>query len=166
MGYVDALVRRVGVARVEADHSGYTAPQVLSLVKAAPRCRQGDLALLQVGLNDVRWQGDAGLSAFRRSLRAILHRLDSCPVILVQEPGALDYSVRGQPLRGNNAVVARYRQASTDIAHQHRNVTLVRPRLRAGDYLGDGLHPDRSGNRRIAATIRATPAWQAFASSV
>jgi lysophospholipase L1-like esterase len=165
LGYVDALVHRTGVSRVEADHSGYTAPQVLALVKAAPRCRPSDLALVQVGLNDVRWQGDAGLPAFRRSLRAILLRLDSCPVILVQEPGALDYSLRGQPLRGSNAVVRDYRQATAALAHQHRNVTLVRPLLRAGDYLGDGLHPDRSGNRRIAAAIRATAEWQAFASS-
>ena len=74
MGYVDALVRRVGVARVEADHSGYTAPQVLSLVKAAPRCRQGDLALLQVGLNDVRWQGEPihMLNVFAHDLAASL----------------------------------------------------------------------------------------------
>jgi lysophospholipase L1-like esterase len=166
MGYVDTLVRRTGVTRVEADHSGYTAPQVLALVEAAPRCRPSDLALVQVGLNDVRWQGDAGLPAFRRSLRAILQQLDSCPVILVQEPGALDYSLRGQPLRGSNAVVGHYRRATADIAQQHRNVTLVRPLLRSGDYLVDGLHPDRSGNRRIAAAIRATSAWQAFASTV
>jgi lysophospholipase L1-like esterase len=166
LGYVDALVRRAGVSRVEADHSGYTAPEVLSLVKAAPRCRPGDLALVQVGLNDVRRRGDAGLTAFRRSLGAILRLLDTCPVILVQEPGALDYSLRGQPLRGSDAVVGDYRQATAAIARQHRNVTLVRPLLRADDYLADGLHPDRSGNRRIAAVIRATTEWRAFASTV
>jgi hypothetical protein len=87
-------------------------------------------------------------------------------VILVQEPGALDYSYRDQPLRGSDAVVGGYRAATAAIAHQHRNVTLVRPVLRADDYLADGLHPDRSGNRRIAAVIRATAEWRAFASSV
>jgi lysophospholipase L1-like esterase len=166
IGYVDALVRRTGDARVDADHSGFTAPQVLRLVEAAPRCRASDLALVQVGLNDVRWQGDGGLPAFRRSLHSILQRLVGCPVILVQEPGAIDYRVKGQPLRGSDAVVGDYRQATAAIARPYPNVTLVRPHLRGGDYLPDGLHPDRSGNRHIASVIRATPTWRTFAHSV
>lgn len=48
MGYVDALVHQTGVVRVDADHSGYAAPEVKSLVDAAPRCRASDLALVQV----------------------------------------------------------------------------------------------------------------------
>jgi hypothetical protein len=107
MGYVDSLVRRTGVDRVDADHSGFTAPQVRTLVDAAPQCRGTDLALVQVGLNDVRWQGEGGLTTFRRSVRAILDRLATCPVIVVQEPGARDYSVAGQPLRGSAAVGPR-----------------------------------------------------------
>ena len=93
------MVQQTGVARIDADHSGYRAPQVASLVNAAPRCRASDLALVQVGLNDVRRQGEGGLPAFRTSLRSILDRLAGCPVILVQEPGALNYAVTGQPLR-------------------------------------------------------------------
>jgi lysophospholipase L1-like esterase len=163
IGYVDALVRRTGVQRVDADHSGYTARQVEALVDAAPRCGPNDLALLQVGLNDVRRRGDAGLTSFRRALRAILSRLSGCSVILVQESGALDYTLRGHPLRGSDDVVQDYRQATEDLAAGLRNVTLVRPRLTAHDYLADGLHPDRSGNRRIAAAITATTTWRVFA---
>jgi lysophospholipase L1-like esterase len=165
IGYVDALVRRTGDTRVEADHSGFTAPQVLGLLEGAPSCRASDLALVQVGLNDVRWQGEHGLPAFRRSLRSILQRLAGCPVILVQEPGALDYLVKGQPLRGSDAVVGDYRQATAIIARQFPNVTLVRPHLGPDDYLADGLHPDRSGNRSIASAIRATPTWDTFATT-
>jgi lysophospholipase L1-like esterase len=166
MGYVDALVRATGFARIDADHGGYTAPQVTALLEAAPTCRGSDLALVQLGLNDVRRQGDGGLAAFRRSLRSILARLDACPVIVVQEPGALDYTVPGQPLRGSDAVVRDYRAATAAIARQHRNVTLVQPRLGAEDYLADGLHPDRSGNRRIALAIRATSTWRTFTRTV
>lgn len=163
MGYVDALVQLTGVARVEADHSGYTAAEVRLLVEQAPRCRASDLALVQVGLNDVRWRGEGGLPAFQRSLRSILHRLAGCPVILVQEPGALDYTVPGRPLRGSDAVVRDYRAATAAIAARAPNVTLVRPQLGAHDYLDDGLHPDRSGNARIALAIEATTTWRTFA---
>jgi lysophospholipase L1-like esterase len=166
MGYADMLVQQTGVARVDADHVGYTAPEVESLVDAAPRCRASDLALVQVGLNDVRRRGERGLPAFRSSLRSILHRLAGCPVILVQEPGALDYAVKGRPLRGSDGVVRDYRQATAAIARPHHNVTLVRPLLRASDYLDDGLHPDLSGNSRIALAIEATTTWRKFARSV
>ena len=81
-------------------------------------------------------------------------------MILVQEPGALDYTVPGLPLRGSDAVVRDYRRATAAIADQLQNVTLVRPLLRADDYLGDGLHPDRSGNRRVTLAIQATTTWR------
>ena len=103
---------------------------------------------------------------FRTSLRSILDRLAGCPVILVHEPGALDHSVTGQPVRGSQAVVHDYRQASAAIARLQPNVTVVRPQLGVDDHLDDGLHPDGSGNRRIASAIRATPTWQAFARTV
>jgi lysophospholipase L1-like esterase len=163
IGYVDSLVRSAGVQRVDADHPGDTARQVEKLVAAAPRCRPNDLAILQVGLNDVRRFGDGGLPRFRTALSKILSQLSGCSVILVQEPGALDYTVIGHRLLGSDGVVRDYRQATADIAAGHRNVTLVRPRLGTHDYLADGLHPDRSGNRRIAAAIRTTATWQAFA---
>jgi lysophospholipase L1-like esterase len=166
MGYVDMLVQGTGATRVDADHGGYTAPEVRSLVDAAPRCRASDLAIVQVGLNDVRMRGERGLPSFRHSLQSILQRLDGCPVIVVQEPGALDYAVKGQTLRGSDAVVRDYRTATAAVARLHPNVTLVRPLLRPSDYLDDGLHPDLSGNSRIALAIEATATWRAFAGSV
>jgi hypothetical protein len=165
-GYVDMLVQGTGVTRVEADHVGYSAAEIRSLVDAAPRCRASDLAIVQVGLNDVRMRGESGLPSFRLSLQSILQRLGSCPVILVQEPGALDYSVKGRALQGSAAVVRDYRTAAAAVARPHRNVTLVRPLLRASDYLDDGLHPDLSGNGRIALAIEATTTWRAFAGTV
>lgn len=162
IGYVDHLARAVRAARIDADHSGYTSPKVRRLLEAAPRCTPRDLAVVQVGLNDVRRYGDAGLPRFRRSLEAILQRLDRCPVILVQEPGALDYTVNGRPLVGNNDVVRDYRQTTVLVTRAHPNVTLVRPRLTKHDYLRDGLHPDRSGNRAIYRAVGRTTTWQAF----
>ena len=162
IGYVDRLARDARATRIDADHVGYTAPQVRRLLRVAPRCTSRDLAVVQVGLNDVRRYGDAGLPRFRRSLRAILTRLDGCPVILVQEPGALSYAVRGQPLLGNNGVVRDYRAITATVVREHDNVTLVRPRLLTSDYLPDGLHPDRSGNRVIYRAIKHTPTWKRF----
>jgi lysophospholipase L1-like esterase len=162
IGYVDHLARVARAARVDADHSGYTAPKVRRLVEAAPRCKPRDIAVVQVGLNDVRRYGDAGLPRFRRSLEAILRRLDRCPVILVQEPGALDYTVRDRPLLGNDRVVHDYRRTAAVVARAHPNVTLVRPRLTQHDYLADGLHPDRSGNRALYRMVKRTATWKAF----
>jgi lysophospholipase L1-like esterase len=162
IGYVDRLARAARVARVDADHVGFTAPQVRRLVRAAPRCRATDLAIVQVGLNDVRRVADDGLPRFRRSLTAIFTRLDRCPVIVVQEPGALDYTWTGHPTVGSDDVVRDYRQATADIARGFPNITLVRPRLQRTDYLVDGLHPNLSGNAKIARVIAHTPTWRAF----
>lgn len=162
IGYVDRLMRTAGVARVDADHEGFTSRQVRRLVDAAPRCGARDLAIVQVGLNDVRLRGADGLAPFRRSLDAILQRLGRCPVILVQEPGALDYTVRGQPLLGDHSVVGAYRRTTALVANSRDNVTLVRPRLTDNDYLADGLHPDRSGNRAIYRAVTRSETWKTF----
>jgi lysophospholipase L1-like esterase len=161
IGYVDRLMRTAGVARVDADHEGFTSRQVRRLVDA-PRCGARDLAIVQVGLNDVRLRGADGLAPFRRSLDAILQRLARCPVILVQEPGALDYTVPGQPLRGDHSVVGAYRRTTALVANSRDNVTLVRPRLTDNDYLADGLHPDRSGNRAIYRAVTRSETWKTF----
>jgi lysophospholipase L1-like esterase len=162
IGYLDRLARQAAVPRVDADHSGFTAPQVRRLVESAPPCRPTDLAVVQVGLNDVRRFGEAGLPRFRRSMAAILARLDRCPVVVVQEPGALDYTWTGHPTLGSDAVVRDYRRATAALAKRHPNVTLVRPQLTADDYLLDGLHPNLDGNLAIARAIRHTAAWRTF----
>jgi lysophospholipase L1-like esterase len=162
IGYVDQLARDARAIRIDADHSGYTTRRVAHLVESVPRCRARDFAVVQIGLNDVRRYGAAGLPRFRRSLGAILKRLEGCQVVLVQEPGALQYSVKGRPLVGNDRVVHDYRLTSAEVARVHANVTLVRPRLQQRDYLLDGLHPDRSGNLVIYRAVKRTAAWQAF----
>lgn len=162
IGYVDHLARDARATRVDADHTGYTAPRVRRLVETVPRCRARDIAVVQVGLNDVRRYGEAGLPRFRRSFDAILRRLGRCPVVVVQEPGALQYRVRGLPLVGSDRIVRDYRLATAEVSRSHANVTLVRPRLQESDYLPDGLHPDRSGNGVIYRAVKRTRAWQTF----
>src|SRR4051794_20200832 len=166
IGYVHELAARVGAQVVDADHTGFRAPQVRRLVDGAPRCRPSDLAVVQVGLNDVRLRGESGLRPFRRALRGILARLDGCDVVVVREPGALDYRRSVGRVLGSTHVLDDYRRVTADLVLTRPRTTMVTPVLAPGQYLVDGLHPNLSGNRTIARAISRSAAWRAFARRV
>ena len=129
-------------------HGGWTLARMAPVVAGWVRRARPDLVLLHVGTNDLL-QGVSGPTAAAR-LDALLDAVRSASPAHVVVAGVW------APLPGRTRARAEFAVGARRVAAEHRaqghSVTYADTStlLSAGD-LADGLHPDASGYRRIAA---------------
>jgi len=151
------VAERLAVPLENRGVGGAEAPDLARVVRAY-RPRPGDVAVVQIGINDVLRHGLGGLPAFRAGLGDALSRL-SRGLGSGRVACAFDAPIaawRGTPFtgpsfdRGSDEALAAYRRVAREIADA-RGVRFVD--LGEGWDLADvvdGLHPDERGTQAIA----------------
>lgn len=129
-------------------HAGWTMTRMRPLVAGWVRREHPDVILLQVGTNDLLTGASAATTA--RRLDTMLNTISAT------WPAEVIVAGVWAPLRGHTAARAEYARLASMVVARHRvtgqPMTFVdTSMLLAPVDLFDGLHPDASGYRKIAA---------------
>ncbi|MEJ7891033.1 MAG: SGNH/GDSL hydrolase family protein [Solirubrobacteraceae bacterium] len=160
----DRVAASHGVSLANAGVGATEASQTLDAVLAY-QPRAADEVVIEAMLNDVRKYGDAGIPAFKRTVRSMLRHLTMAPVrpariVMVSDaPITLWQTPPGSLYdQGSDPELHAYADALEAVASKFArfNVRILdlSRRWAADEYIAsDGIHPSEAGTARIAQRV-------------